>query len=437
MPTEPEQFNEEEIYASEDVLGRAPGYLIRTGMTYLALALTLFLALAWFIKYPDTLATRIEIVTDPPPMEVFPKVSGTMEELMAKDKEDVKKGQLLAVMEAPGGYKDMSKVKGLIEGILPLSLSNIPDSLPLGEELDLGRVNSSYQLALNRLRDLKFFLRNDVTYKKIGKKKEEIRHLENLNRSIARQEGLYDEIVGLVEKQRNREQEMHDKDFISDQQLEEQERKLLEEKVRLETYRTQQINNEIRIGDLREQILQLETDYESVFASRKTEVERILRECQGSIREWEESYLLVAPMAGQLSMGKVWTSGQYIASGTAAFTILPNQQHQIIARCDLPVVGSGNVEPGNRMMIVLDAYRESEYGKLQTTVNDVSLVPSNDSQFGSSYTLTAQMEVPLTTTYKKQLEFRQKMPGTATIITKEKRLLTRIFDQLIVKVAGE
>ena len=48
-----------------------------------------------------------------------------------------------------------------------------------------------------------------------------------------------------------------------------------------------------------------------------------------------------------------------------------------------------------------------------------------------NYDLLITLPEGMTTTYKKDLRFQQKMEGVAEVITKDRALIERIFEQLI------
>ncbi|MDX1902915.1 MAG: hypothetical protein SFU27_02055, partial [Thermonemataceae bacterium] len=66
------------------------------------------------------------------------------------------------------------------------------------------------------------------------------------------------------------------------------------------------------------------------------------------------------------------------------------------------------------------------YGMLKGVVKKIALAPQNE-----SYMVEIALSNGLTSTYNKNLVFRQEMSGTAEIITKKRRLLERILEALI------
>ena len=62
---------------------------------------------SWLIRYPDIIPATIEITTLNPPVTLTTKVSGRIKDLFVTDKEKVKKGDLLAVMETAASVREI------------------------------------------------------------------------------------------------------------------------------------------------------------------------------------------------------------------------------------------------------------------------------------------------------------------------------------------
>jgi HlyD family secretion protein len=107
--------------------------------------------------------------------------------------------------------------------------------------------------------------------------------------------------------------------------------------------------------------------------------------------------------------------------GETIMTVVPEGENRILARVSLSVKGSGKVKAGMPVNIKLNGYPYLEYGMLQGIVASKSLAATED-----GYLVDVDLPDSLVTFYGKELEFSQKMPGTAEIITEDMRLLERI-----------
>ena len=96
--------------------------------------------------------------------------------------------------------------------------------------------------------------------------------------------------------------------------------------------------------------------------------------------------------------------------------------------------GSGKVEVGQLVHITLSSFSKKEFGMLRgrvATVADVSSTLNQNEQPQIVYKLYVTLPNQLTTTVNKKLPFRYGMEGTAEVITKDRRLLERIFSSIL------
>lgn len=79
----------------------------------------------------------------------------------------------------------------------------------------------------------------------------------------------------------------------------------------------------------------------------------------------------------------------------------------------------------------LAAYPFREFGQLQGKVTDIDAVAVPDAQGMFRRTVTVALPDSLVTTYGRRINFQQNLTGTARIITQDRTLLERLFDQFL------
>jgi hypothetical protein len=80
---------------------------------------------------------------------------------------------------------------------------------------------------------------------------------------------------------------------------------------------------------------------------------------------------------------------------------------------------------GQQVNIKFAHYPYREYGMVTGIVERISLVPADN-----FYVVEVSLPEGLRTSYGKTLPFTQEMPGTAEIITEERRLLARFLQPI-------
>ena len=132
----------------QDILTKVPHWMIRWGnMLFLGIIL-LLLFITWFVKYPDIIVSEAIITTQIPPEKEYAKTTGKLDAILVSDNGEVKVNQPLAIIENTANYKDVFKLKSVIDTIKinNQSFSFPMDSLPI---LFLGDIESQYALFEN------------------------------------------------------------------------------------------------------------------------------------------------------------------------------------------------------------------------------------------------------------------------------------------------
>ncbi|GIQ58261.1 hypothetical protein Flavo103_13970 [Flavobacterium collinsii] len=101
--------------------------------------------------------------------------------------------------------------------------------------------------------------------------------------------------------------------------------------------------------------------------------------------------------------------------------------------------GSGKVKVGQGVIVKLNNYPFNEYGSIKGRVRRISLVTnqqtlSDNQNKISSYLVDIDLPNGLKTNYGVELNFHAEAKGTAEIITEDRRLIERFFDNLRYKL---
>ena len=88
--------------------------------------------------------------------------------------------------------------------------------------------------------------------------------------------------------------------------------------------KTQIINNDIQQKQLEGQILETSQLKRDNSNSKSLNIDADINRLLGEIQEWKRIYLLVTPIAGKVSMTRVWSPQQFVNSNEEVLTIVPN-----------------------------------------------------------------------------------------------------------------
>jgi hypothetical protein len=151
-----------------------------------------------------------------------------------------------------------------------------------------------------------------------------------------------------------------------------------------------------------------------------------------NIKSWEQKYVFKAPFDGKVQFLKFYNENQFVQSGEQVFTIVPKEE-KAFGQVILPAQGSGKIKIGQEVIIKLDNYPYMEYGSITGRVKSISLTTSPTKTEKSeidTYLVLVDFPNQLKTNYGTKLDFKAEAKGTAEIITNDRRLIQRLFDNL-------
>ena len=95
----------------QEVLGSVPPWILRWGITILAVVVLVLLIGSAVIKYPDVISGQIVLTGSTPPATLVAHASGKIKELYIKDNQEVKTGEYLAVIDNPANTSEILYLK--------------------------------------------------------------------------------------------------------------------------------------------------------------------------------------------------------------------------------------------------------------------------------------------------------------------------------------
>lgn len=410
----------------EVLIGHPPGWTMRWGMTALLLLVLLLLGISWFVRYPDVVQAPAVLTTQNPPIRLVAGESARLSELKIKNGQQVQAGDLLAVLDNPARTEDVLKLEFFLKKMDDNDRADL-HAVTLPEQLRLGSLEESYTRFALGFRDLQYFLKQDINYLKISNLRKQIAELLKLNESLARQEKLLQEEAAYARKNTERDSILFSRNSLSRLEFEQSQLAYLQKRRELEAFRSNAAQNSLRIHQMESQILDLQQLQSDNKSERMLRFRSNLQQLQADIGTWKQTWMLSAPIPGEVALTQAWSEQQFVRTGEEILTIVPKENAgRIVARAMLPYAGSGKVSPGMAAQIRLQGYPYQEFGVLNGTVERIAAVPGEQ-----GYELEISVPENMLTSYEKLVPFRQEMQGTARIVTEKRRLLRRVFEKIL------
>jgi HlyD family secretion protein len=404
----------------KEIMGNPPGKILRWGNSILLIVFAIVIFFAWLLRYPDTIPAQVEITTMNPPVTLVTKITGRIKYLFVTERENVKAGQLLAVMETSASMNDIRILKQTIDTITEPFLLSQKAFYNFSE---LGEIQVYYATFLKNLSDLNNYNDYDFYGNKIKSLTDEINGIQEYIDRIIVKERLFTQNQRLEIKKYKRDSTLFADNVISESELERSHQALIRINIELQQVRLDHSAKSIEMAEKR-QLLQ---DYRINRLEEKEKLISILEEAflnlKAQINIWETNYLLVSPVDGIVSFTRFWTVNQTVVKDEPVINVVPLESGNFLGRINLKMQRSGKVKEGQIVNIKLSGYPYLEFGMVRGIVKSKSMVPTGD-----AYIIEVDLPDGLNTMYGKKLDFTQNMQGTAEIITEDLRLLQRIIN---------
>lgn len=409
----------------EDMLGRVPGWITRNGMILFFVLFALLLFGSWVYRYPDKKKARIVVTSVNPPADLKARTSGKINRLFVVDNENVRRGDVLLMVENPAVYDDVVLLKESLEFLDSLSIDEATENLTELDNVSLGTIQSDYSIFLKVYRDYMEFKRIDYHQRKIETSRNELRRQREFSTSLTERASTQEESYNVAQRQSNRDGSLYEEGVISQADMEESYSKMLAERAKRQEIISRLAENNISISRTENQIVELELRQQEEHSGMINTLEESYNNLKASITSWEQTYLLVAPVDGSVTFTTYWSENQNVQIGEKVLTIIPSESGSMIGKISLPLAGAGEVQAGDQVFIQFDNFPHLEFGMVNGFVKNISEVSDDD-----FYTVEVELLNGLLSFYDIEIPFSQNMQGNAEILTDKKRLLTRVLNPI-------
>lgn len=422
MENDKKEFSEE----VQDIIERMPsGWGIH--ITFATATLVFFvILLSCFIEYPNTIRGDISITGQTPTVRVVAMSTGRLR-MLKKDKEQVKAGDVLAVIESTADYNDVLSIeKDLYEFCQKKEIKNFNDQYVLGE---LGMIYNNFVTAYSQYKNILSTRLYDNTRAILQLQiAASINELESLRKSINDRGLAYmisnelyksDSLLAII-------------GALSENNLKTNKRNL--------------INLNIEKNDLEKSIRQKELEFfrlkaeeSKIDITEKEELNKSMQDVmaacnvlQSAILQWKSKYLLVAQIEGRLDYLYFWKNNSYVEASQEVFAIIP-KCNNFVGEMFVNPTGFGKIKLNQDVNVRLYDFPHKEFGvvkgKVYTSSNTVIKVKTEK---GDSYSYMVKVIFPkgMLTNYNVTLPVNCDSKGVAEIITEPSSLLLRLFDNL-------
>jgi hypothetical protein len=417
------ELHSEEV---EEIMSYIPNRIIRWGLTVIFAVFATLLIGTYCYKSPEIIKAPMILTTKNPPVSLISKSTGKIDRLFAVDGQIIIEKGNIALINNPTDFAHFLILKKeLADCFKIVDWDDQVFTFDLSDHLTLGELQESFGPFLKSRNNFKHYLTQNFLPKKIALINKQIVKQEEYYETLNRQREIQQNDLTLSGKSFTRDSLLYQKQTISESEYEKSRQLFLSKKSAFIGYEAGLRTTESSILQMQSSKVELQMQHERELSEYRLSLDESMQNLENAIHLWEEKYLVASPIKGKLTYTSIWSVNQEVKTGELIATIIPIEESSIIAKAVIPPSGFGKVQIGQRVNIKLSGFPYMEFGMLRGKIKSISLVPD-----AKGYIADIELSEGMTSSYREKLKFIQQMDGTAEIITKEMRLITRLINPL-------
>lgn len=408
----------------QDILTQPPHWMIRWGSTLIFIIILLILVMSYIIKYPEFIPASIIVTSQNPTEKIEARSNSKVEKIYIKDHQEVKKNQVLMVLQSTANYQDVLKLKKLVDSISPSQISSFP--INEASHYKLGELQGDYNNFAKAYLEENLFTRLQPYAPENVAANQNLSETRSRITTLSQQKNIELAKYELTRKNYQRSQELYNQGVIATLELENEKIKFLQAQQGVDNINLSLSQAEESISTIKKTKSGTAINTEKDKINLSSQTLQLFEQLRKSLKQWEQTYLIISSIDGVASFQQFFGENQFVKTGDPILSILPTNKSILVGRMSIPSTNSGKVHTGQKVLIKLDNYIYQEFGIIEGKVQNVALTPDKD----GNYYVDVILPKGLKTSYNKNLPFDKELKGNAEIVTEDLRLIERFFSQL-------
>ena len=410
----------------QDIIERMPTRWTFWIASIVSLIMFATIFMSCIIKYPDTVSGTITITMEEAPVRLVSHSSGYLH-LLSDNMTEVKRYDCIGYLECGAEYNDVKLLDSLCHCNMDRNIVlDLPQNLKLGSlSIAYNNFVASYN-SYDMLRKTKVY--GNMRKALVSKRTSGIKVGENLKKELE----LNNKVLSVSKQSYSVDSVLYNAGALSEEALNMQRASVMSQEQSNLQLKSSKFNQEFDLSSIDIELAKIDINvYEELktsFVSLVSSYNNLVNE----IKQWKEHYMFIAPIDGRIEYLGFWRDNVFVQSAQELFTISP-QKSNMIGELEISSFGAGKVEPGQSVNVKLNDYPYEEYGQIKGRVDYVSSLTHEvkSSEFsGNSYLVMVSFPHGLKTNYGKNIKANSEYKGFASIVTKKRRLIQRLFDNL-------
>ena len=404
--------------------------------------------------------------------------SAKVSQIAVKEGEEIKKGQLIAELDAEGETQEVTRLTNTLDA-LEVELKqkrNLLEKVKLeaqsnqqvaraeigSQTLLIDSANSRVDNVSQRLEEqqaelLAAVARKDNTQQLSGLDSQRVEQIESeiadhqqrLQRlkPLADEGAISQEFVFQAQRDLRQAQQqliearlggissINEQIFQSEQSLRDMKARITEnqgelvqarqEYERLQTELEQKKAERYQIGlNAQQKVQQIELEISQAQA-KIAETENLVAAAESRLKKKS----LISPVAGTVLSFNVVNTGKVLQPGETVAEIAPKNSPLVLSAV-IPDSDAGFIEKGMAAQVKLDAYSYQDYGVIPGKVIEISADTKNDEQLGAVYQVKIELDRAYVSQNNRQINFKPGQTATADIVIRRQRIMDVLLDPI-------
>lgn len=424
-------YEKTEGYYTEvsDLIGKSPGWLLRSGITIFFFVIIVIITFSAFIKYPDKITSTGVITSKNPPIELYSKINARVDAILAPTGTNLYEGDPIIYLKNTANIDDVNQIKEILKDFDVTNTRQIL-SLQMPELISIGILQKNYSQLYLKIKEYQQVLRRKGPSNQIRNIQEEIENIGLLNTSLESEKYFYSKEQTLLEKDLQRHTELFAEGVISELEFEKSQKEFNQFKRQSELLNKNGIQSDIRAEALETEVLKIAEERKTRLYQYQFTLASLIEDMRLAILEWEDTYFIKAEVNGIVVLSDEISDKSLLDPQALIGYINPNTAVHKYARVLIPPHRRGEIKVGDKCLLKLDAYPYKEFGLIESSIGTLSALSTKKSRdMTNLYEVLIPVGNELITEYNKVLEYSPNMTITTEIITEEKTLLARVLNR--------
>lgn len=409
---------------AQEIISRKPDFYEKWALLLFFVLLLLLTAGTWFIKYPDIIEATAVLTGQNAPKEIIPKQTGKLTALFAKNNQQVKQGEILGWIESNADAREVIDLAARLDSSVKMLGSGRPyliASLFHKHFTGLGELQTEYQTFNTALLQYNDYLVNGFYSNRKVLLHNDITSLQNMKDKVTQQKDFTAKDNELAKKTFEMNELLYKEKVISAEEYRQAQSALLNKQKADPQMDMNLLTQQNQIRDKQKEIDQLNHD---ILQQQQT-FEQALQTLKSNVAAWLRQYTLQSPAEGTVVFALPLQQNQFIEQGKLLGYVNPLDS-KYYAEIRLSQNNFGKVDTGMKVQLRLDAYPYQETGFIPGILNYISNISIDSAFLG-----TVRLDQGLRTNQNRSIQYKNGLKAQALIITKDMRLLERLYYSIV------